>query len=180
MAHLIFKEEIPIEDQIELMKRFNEELNRGRSKYLSFFLTNFRDNNRKRISFELVYKFLNYIYDEKIQNNLHYFKISWQNPERILDSFYVFDEKHPQLQKYIANTKEIKNILITIRTLQKKNEDKKVIKKYFLELSKTLGKFSNCSEFACFINACDSFLDLAKQDILLLEKLPRDILRKEF
>jgi len=26
MAHLIFKEEIPIEDQIELMKRFNEEL----------------------------------------------------------------------------------------------------------------------------------------------------------
>jgi len=65
MAHLIFKEEMPINDQIELMKRFNEELNRGRSKYLSFFLTNFRDNNRKRISFELVYKFLNYIYDEK-------------------------------------------------------------------------------------------------------------------
>ena len=65
MAHLIFKEEIPINDQIELMKRFNEELNRGRSKYLSFFLTNFRDNNRKRISFELVYKFLNYTYDEK-------------------------------------------------------------------------------------------------------------------
>ncbi len=65
MAHLIFKEEIPIDDQIELMKRFNEKLNRGRSKYLSFFLTNFRDNNRKRISFELAYKFLNYIYDEK-------------------------------------------------------------------------------------------------------------------
>ena len=65
MAHLIFKEEIPIEDQIGLMKRFNEELNKGRNKYLSFFLTNFRDNNRKRISFELTYKFLNYIYDEK-------------------------------------------------------------------------------------------------------------------
>jgi len=65
MAHLIFKEEIPINDQIELMELFNEELNRGRSKYLSFFLTNFRDNNRKRISFELAYKFLNYIYDEK-------------------------------------------------------------------------------------------------------------------
>ncbi len=65
MAHLIFKEEIPINDQIELMERFNEELNSGRNKYLSFFLTNFRDNNRKRISFELAYKFLNYIYDEK-------------------------------------------------------------------------------------------------------------------
>lgn len=108
---------------------------------------------------------------KKIQNNLRYFKISQQNPEKILDGFYIFDEKHPQLQKYISNTKEIKNILITIRTLQKKNEDKKVIKKYLLELSKTLGKFSNCSEFSCFINACDSFLDLAKRDVVLLEKI---------
>lgn len=65
MAHLIFKEEISINNQIDLMNKFNEELNQERSKYLSFFLTNFRDNNRKRISFELAYKFLNYIYDEK-------------------------------------------------------------------------------------------------------------------
>jgi len=65
MAHLIFKEEIPISNQVELMKQFNEELNFARSKYLSFFLTNFRDNNRKRISFEFAYKLLNYIYDEK-------------------------------------------------------------------------------------------------------------------
>ena len=115
---------------------------------------------------------------KKIQNNLHYFKLSQQNPEKILDSFYIFDEKHPQLQKYIANTKEIKNILITIRTLKKKSEDKKVIAKYFLELSKTLGKFSNCSEFACFINACDSFLDLAKQDIILLEKIAQRYFEK--
>jgi len=115
---------------------------------------------------------------EKIQNNLHYFKISRQNPEKILDGFYIFDEKHPQLQKYISNTKEIKNILITIRTLQKKNEDKKVIVKYFLELSKTLGEFSNCSEFACFINACDSFLDLARDDIILLEKIAQRYFEK--
>lgn len=65
MAHLIFKEEVSINEQIELMKRFNEKLNYNRNKYFSFCLTNFRDNNRKRISFELVYKFLNYIYDEK-------------------------------------------------------------------------------------------------------------------
>ncbi len=65
MAHLIFKEELPINEQIELMREFNEVLNQERNKYLSFFLTNFRDNNRKRISFELAYKFLNYIYDEK-------------------------------------------------------------------------------------------------------------------
>jgi len=73
MAHLIFKEEIPINDQIELMERFNEKLNRERNKYLSFFLTNFRDNNRKRISFEFTYKFLNYIYDEKNSKQLSLF-----------------------------------------------------------------------------------------------------------
>lgn len=109
----------------------------------------------------------------KIQNNLYYFKISKQNSENILDSFYIFDEKHPQLQKYISNTKEIKNILITIRTLQKKNEDKKIIAKYFSEFSKILGNFSNCSEFSCFINACDSLLKYAKKDVALLEEITK-------
>ena len=65
MAHLIFKEEISIDEQVKLMKKFNEQLNNNRNKYYSFFLTNFRDNNRKRISFDLTYKFLNYIYYEK-------------------------------------------------------------------------------------------------------------------
>lgn len=66
MAHLIFKKELPIEQQEILMKTFNEELNREREKYLSFFLTNFRDNNRKRMSFDLAYKLLNYLYFNKI------------------------------------------------------------------------------------------------------------------
>ena len=52
----------------ELMDKFNEELNMERNKYSSFFLTNFRDNNRKRISFDLVYKFLNHIYINKINS----------------------------------------------------------------------------------------------------------------
>lgn len=65
MAHLIFKKEVSIDEQIELMKRFNNELSVNREKYFSFFLTNFRDNNRKRISFDLAYKFLNFIYYEK-------------------------------------------------------------------------------------------------------------------
>lgn len=66
MAHLIFKKEVSIDKQIELMKKFNNELSVNRDKYLSFFLTNFRDNNRKRISFDLAYKFLNLIYYEKM------------------------------------------------------------------------------------------------------------------
>ncbi len=65
MAHLIFKKEVSINEQIEMMEKFNDELNANRNKYLSFFLTNFRDNNRKRISFDLAYKFLNLIYYEK-------------------------------------------------------------------------------------------------------------------
>ncbi|PKP58597.1 MAG: hypothetical protein CVT88_07015 [Candidatus Altiarchaeales archaeon HGW-Altiarchaeales-1] len=65
MAYLIFRKEISINEQIELMKKFNDELNQERNKYFSFFLTNFRDNNRKRISFETTYKFLNKIYYEK-------------------------------------------------------------------------------------------------------------------
>ena len=65
MAHLIFKKEVSINEQIELIKKFNDELSINREKYLSFFLTNFRDNNRKRISFDLAYKFLNLIYYEK-------------------------------------------------------------------------------------------------------------------
>lgn len=64
MAHLIFKKEVSIIEQIELMKKFNSELSVNREKYLSFFLTNFRDNNRKRISFDFAYKFLNLIYYE--------------------------------------------------------------------------------------------------------------------
>jgi len=65
MAHLIFQKEVSIEEQIKLMEEFNKELSINREKYSSFFLTNFRDNNRKRMSFELAYKFLNLIYYEK-------------------------------------------------------------------------------------------------------------------
>jgi len=68
MAHLLFKKEIPIDEQIELMESFNEKLSENREKYCSFFLTNFRDNNRKRISFDLAYKLLSLIYHEKNRN----------------------------------------------------------------------------------------------------------------
>src|SRR3989338_499944 len=107
----------------------------------------------------------------KIQGNLRYFEISKNNQEKLLDDFYVFDNKNPDLNKYIKNTKEIKNILITIRTLQSKNEKQTVIDKYFLELSKIIGKYSNCSEFACFVNACDNIIDEAKSEINLLKKI---------
>lgn len=63
-AHLIFREKISIEQQKELLIAFNTNLNLNREKYFSFFLTNFRDHNRKRISFDFAYKFLNFLYQQ--------------------------------------------------------------------------------------------------------------------
>jgi len=65
MAHIIFGQEISIGDQKKLIQKFNQELNKNRKKYFSFFLTNFRDNGRKRISFDFTYKLLNYLYEQK-------------------------------------------------------------------------------------------------------------------
>jgi hypothetical protein len=64
MAHLIFKKPLSIEKQQKIMNIFNETLNDNRQKYSSFFLTNFRDNNRKRLSFDFAYKLINLIYEE--------------------------------------------------------------------------------------------------------------------
>lgn len=108
-----------------------------------------------------------------MQINQHYFKISQQNQEKLLDDFYVFDSKHLYLEKYIANTKAIKNILITLKILQEKNEKPKIIEKYYFELQKILNDFSNCSEFICFVNACDNILDSVKNDIGLLKKITK-------
>ncbi len=108
---------------------------------------------------------------KKINNNLYYFNISKKSPEKFLDEFYIFKSKHPDLEKYINRTKEIKDLLITIKTLKQKNEKKSIIKKYFYNLASLLSDFSNCSEFSCFVNACDSFLDEARDDIVLLEKI---------
>ncbi len=67
LAHLIFHQPIEINKQLQLISLFNEHLKAYRKKYHSFFLTNFRDNNRKRISFEFVYKFINFLYYEYIE-----------------------------------------------------------------------------------------------------------------
>lgn len=105
------------------------------------------------------------------QSNQRYFEISQENLEPSLDSFYIFDEKSPNLKKYIKNTREIKEILTTIKTLQKKKENSKTINKYFEELQKSLSEFSNCSEFICFVNACDNTLSAVKKDLDLIKKI---------
>jgi len=73
MAYLIFKEPLSIKEQQKLIKLFNKELEKARKKHLSLFLTNFGDNNRKRISFDFVYKMLNYLYINKLSDNKKHF-----------------------------------------------------------------------------------------------------------
>ncbi len=59
MIHLIFPEPVSIEKQEEIIDLFNDELDFWREKYDSLFLTNFRDNDRKRIGFDFIYGYLN-------------------------------------------------------------------------------------------------------------------------
>ena len=66
MIYFIFKNKISISEQERIIDIFNREINRMRDKYSSLFLTNYRDNGRKRISFDFVYKFVNYIYFNEI------------------------------------------------------------------------------------------------------------------
>lgn len=73
---------------------------------------------------------------------------------------------------------KIQNILVTIKILQQKREERRIIEKYFVALADLLGKFSNGSEFACFINACDSVLKFAKKNPVLLEKIAQRYFEK--
>ncbi len=66
MIYFIFKNKISIAEQERIIEIFNLEINKMREKYSSLFLTNYRDNGRKRISFDFAYKFINYIYFNEI------------------------------------------------------------------------------------------------------------------
>lgn len=70
MIQLTFEKELSEEEQLKVVDLFNQEIEKMRRDYLSLFLTNFRDNDRKRISFDFVYKFINYLYYTKL-NRTH-------------------------------------------------------------------------------------------------------------
>lgn len=63
-AILVIEPKITIEEQEQLVIKFNKYFNEYRDKYHSLFLTNYRESNtiaRKRISFGLVYDICNYL-----------------------------------------------------------------------------------------------------------------------
>lgn len=113
-----------------------------------------------------------------MKDNLHYFNYSKNKKESDLDPFYCFTDKDKNLDKYESNVKEIKKILITIKTLHEKKKDIKIINSLYLDLAKALNKYSNASEFGCFINACDSVLEFARNDISLLKKICKKYFEK--
>jgi hypothetical protein len=67
-ASLIITPKINIETQKQLAIKFNNFIEKYRTKYNSLFLTNYRENGRKRISFSLVYKIIQYILENNDAN----------------------------------------------------------------------------------------------------------------
>lgn len=66
---MIFDVPVEISEQEKIIQVFNNELKKARDKYYSLFMTNYRDKNRKRISFDFAYKLINYVYYNKIGGN---------------------------------------------------------------------------------------------------------------
>jgi hypothetical protein len=63
IAYVILPE-VSLKDQERIIPLFNNKLNTLRKRYKSLFLTNFRDNNRKRISFDFCYKLIACCYEQ--------------------------------------------------------------------------------------------------------------------
>lgn len=104
-----------------------------------------------------------------LKNNIHYFNISILNKESLLDTNYMFLEKHRYLDEYIEYTKKIKEYLTTIKTL---NDIGKDVNDVCFELYKIINnEFSSKSEFCCFMNACDITTNIIKQDFDCFKKI---------
>lgn len=100
-----------------------------------------------------------------MKNNIHYLKSSINNLEPLLDEFYIFTTWDKNIDKYVEKTKELKDILITIKTLKKENE-KQDLNFLYEKIQTLLFNYGNKSELACFISACDCNIEKFKKDNL--------------
>ncbi len=92
MIHLVFPESVSVFDQELLIKLFNKHFSEARKKYSSLFLTNYRDNDRKRVQFDFVYKFLNMLYLDNIK----------QVQNRLFENVYEYlDTKKPKISQSV-------------------------------------------------------------------------------
>jgi 16S rRNA G966 N2-methylase RsmD len=67
---LLFPENVSIREQEKIIELFNREIETQRNRYHSLFMTNYRDNNRKRISFYFAYNLVNYLYFKKLRGKV--------------------------------------------------------------------------------------------------------------
>jgi hypothetical protein len=70
MIYLIFQDPLSISEQKKLISLFNKNLEKLRKDFCSLFLTNYRDKDRKRISFDFAYQLINYLYFYKIKGQI--------------------------------------------------------------------------------------------------------------
>jgi len=63
---LLFPETVSIKEQEKIIELFNKEIEDKRNRYHSLFMTNYRDKDRKRISFDFAYNLVNYLYFNKL------------------------------------------------------------------------------------------------------------------
>jgi len=64
---LLFPESVSIREQEKIIELFNKEIEDKRNRYHSLFMTNYRDKDRKRISFNFAYNLVNYLYFNKLK-----------------------------------------------------------------------------------------------------------------
>jgi hypothetical protein len=69
--NLVFPQFVSVSEQEQLIELFNDELEAKRQEYNSLFMTNYRDKDRKRISFNFAYNFINYLYFDKLNGGGH-------------------------------------------------------------------------------------------------------------
>ena len=69
MIYLIFQKPVPIKEQEKIISMFNSKIDELRKDHLSLFMTNYRDKDRKRISFDFTYKFINHLYFSDISKD---------------------------------------------------------------------------------------------------------------
>lgn len=96
-----------------------------------------------------------------LNTNQHYFDISIQNPEA-LDLRYAHIAWDPNLDLYIETTKQIKELLATIKQLKAhgRNADDFYEELYAIFIKRIASK----NELNCFVNACDCSTGVLKAE----------------
>lgn len=103
-----------------------------------------------------------------IKTNLEYFKMSIENKES-LDVRYMSLELHESLDEMVETTKEIKELLITIKRLKLNNMS---ATRFYEELRPlVLSDLGSKNEFNGFINACDSAISTIKDNPETFEQI---------